>query len=317
MQSIDTLPGWLLTRIVALDVFRPGTAGCILRASVERRHVIAAFLSATDAIHDSEEVAHFLVERGHDAILQRAYKYVPVGLRASLGRCGPKVHEPKFYSRLLAMLCDGPAHAISVIRQVDQLTPDLLDIIASLPADLCDVRIVQKLTREQASDVMLAVDLLDRRGVDRCAVIEALRRSNKVAETIKRWSFRMSFPRGPIAQCTVYQPITNGLELLAASKAYRNCSRRYFTTLLEGGHAFGEFQHDGRRCLISFDKSQGYWLAEGVYVYRNNEVSTNLSEAAYAFAARNGVLTRRMVDRGDRAMDALRRLSRFYADWDV
>lgn len=317
MQSIDPLSGWMLTRVVALDVFRPGTAGCVLRASVERRHVIAAFLYAAHADHESEEVAQFLGKCSHDAILQRAYKHVPVGFRASLGRCGPKVHEPKFYSRLWAMLCDGPTHAISVIRHADQLTPDLLDIIASLPADLCDVRIVQKLAKEQASDVMLAVDLLDRRGVDRRAVIEALRRSDKVAETIKRWSFRMPFPRGPIAACSVYQPVTNGLELLAASKAYRNCSRRYFTTLLEGGHAFGEFQHDGRRCLISFDKSQGYWLAEGVYVYRNGEVSAGLSEAAYAFAARRGVLTRRMVDRGDKAMDALRRLSRFYADWDV
>ncbi|PBN41656.1 hypothetical protein [Sphingobium sp. D43FB] len=319
MGSIEPLSGWLLDRIVVLDEAKPGFAGFMLRTSAERRQVVAAFLAAVDPADDmAEEAAHFLMGCRHHAILQLAFEHVPVGFRAALVRCGAKVHDRDFYIRLWALLTRGPQHIVTAIRHSAKLNPERLAIITGLPADLSDHRISAKIKdKAQADDIVLAVDLLVRRGLDRAAIVEALRQSTKLADTIKRWSLRIAFPRGPISASEHYRPVNNGVELAATAKRYRNCSRRYFTSLLEADHAFGEFQHEEQKVLISFDRSQGFWLVDGVYGYRNGDVPAGVSEAAYAFAARHGVITRRATDRGDKAMEALRRLSRHYMDWDV
>lgn len=319
MNSIEPISGWMLDQIVRLDEVRPGFAGHILRASAERRHVIAAFIAAGGPAGDvSEDTAHFLMKCRHGAILRMAYKHVPDGFRSALAKCGAQAHERAFYPRLWSILTHGPKHVIAAVQRAPKLDPDRLSIITSLPVDLSDSRISAKIKdRAEAADIVLAVDLLERRGLDRADIIEALRRSTKLTDTIKRWSFRMPFPTGPIRACDGYRPIVDGLDLAATAKRYRNCSRRYFTALLSAEHAFGEFRHDEQDALISFDRSQGYWLVEGVYAHRNGDVSPVVSEAAYAFAARHGVMTRRTVDRRDNAMEALRRLSRYYADWDI
>lgn len=319
MDSIEPLSGWLLDRVVVLDEAKPGFAGSMLRASAERRQVVAAYVATVEPANDlAEEAAHFLMECRHHSILQLAFEHVPVGFRAALARCGAGVHDRDFYIRLWALLARGPQHVITTIRHTAKLNAERLAIITSLPIDLCDHRISAKIKdKAQADDIVLAVDLLARRGLDRAAIVEALCQSTKLADTIKRWSLRIPFPRGPISASEHYRPVNNGVELAATAKRYRNCSRRYFTSLLEGDHAFGEFNHQGRDCLISFDRSNGYWLVEGAYAFRNSEVQTELSDAAYAFAARHGVLTRRATDRGDKPMEALRRLSRHYMDWDV
>lgn len=319
MESIEPISGWMLNRIVALDMIRPGFAGFVLRASVERRQVVAAFLATTKPTdHANVELVRMLMEGRHSAILHLGYQHVPVGFRGALAKCGAQAHEREFYPRLWDLLTHGPQHVITAIQRAPTLDPDRLSIITSLPVDLSDSRISAKIKdKAQAADIALAVDLLERRDLDRAEIIEALRRSTSVGNTIKRWSLRMPFPAGPIRACDAYRPIVDGLDLAATAKRYRNCSRRYFTSLLSAEHAFGEFHHDGQDVLISFDRSQGYWLIEGVYGHRNGNVPAGVSDAAYAFAARNGVMTRRMVDRSDNAMEALRRLSRYYADWDV
>lgn len=319
MESIEPISGWMLNSIVALDKVRSGFAGHMLRSSIERRQVVAAFLAAAGSTEDvDEETIHILMEGRHGAILRMAYEYVPAGFRTALAKCGAQPHDREFYSRLWSILKGGPCHAITAVQSAPTLDPDRLSIITSLPDDLCDRRISTKIKdKAQANDIVLAVDLLERRGLDRAEIVEALRRSTKLSDTIKRWSLRMPFPRGPIRACDGYRPIVDGLDLAATAKRYRNCSRRYFTSLLSADHAFGEFQHDEMAVLISFDRSQGYWLVEGIYAHRNGGVPPVVSEAAYAFAAKHGVMTRRMVDRSDNAMEALRRLSRYYADWDV
>lgn len=319
MESIEPISGWMLNRIVALDSVRPGFAGYMLRAGIERRQVVAAFLAATEPTnHANEEVVHILMVGGHSAILRLAYEHVPTGFRSALAKCGAQAHEHEFYPRLWDLLTHGPQHVITAIHRAPKLDPDRLSIITGLPVDLSDSRISVKIKdRAQAADIVLAVDLLERRGLDRAGIIEALRRSTNIGNTIKRWSLRMRFPVGPIRACDGYRPIVNGLDLAATAKRYRNCSRRYFTALLSADHAFGEFRHDEQDVLISYDRSQGYWQVEGVYAHRNNDVRPVVSDAAYSFAARHGVMTRRIVDRSDNAMEALRRLSRYYADWDV
>ncbi|KFL47910.1 hypothetical protein IL54_3337 [Sphingobium sp. ba1] len=319
MGSIEPLSGWLLDRVVMLDEAKPGFAGFMLRASAERRQVVAAFLSVVDTSDDMvEEAAHFLMGCRHQSILHMAYEYVPDGFRGALARCGANVQDRHFYTRLWALLTRGPQHVATAIRHTAKLNAERLAIITGLPADLSDHRISAKIKdKAQADDIVLAVDLLVRRGLDRAAIVEALRQSTKLADTIRRWGYRMPFPRGPIAAMANYRPVTTGVELAALSKRYRNCSRRYFDTLMAGEHAFGEFTRGDSSVVLSFDRSQGFWLIAGVYAHSNGAVPANVSVAAYQFAAAHGVLDRKVRDRSDKSLEALRRLSGRHFDWDV
>lgn len=158
---------------------------------------------------------------------------------------------------------------------------------------------------------------MERRGVDRSQIIGALRQSGKITDTIRRWGYRIPFPRGPIAAVTNYHPVTTGIELAAMSKRYRNCSRRYFDALTAGEHAFGEFVCGDNAVILSFDRAQGFWLLAGVYSHNNGPVPADVSTAAYRFAANHGVLDRMVRDRGDKSLEALRRLSGRHFEWDV
>lgn len=258
------------------------------------------------------------MECGHNAILEMAFEYVPAGLRGALGRSGSQVYDPDYYRQLWALLTRGPQHVITTIRHTAMLNAEQLAIITSLPVDLCDHRISAKIKdKAQADDIVLAVDLLARRGLDRAAIVEALCQSTKLADTIRRWGYRMPFPRGPIAAMANYHPVTTGVELAALSKRYRNCSRRYFDTLMAGEHAFGELTFGDSSVVLSFDRSQGFWLIVGVYAHNNGAVPANVSVAAYQFAAAHGVLDQKVRDRSDKSLEALRRLSGRHFDWDV
>lgn len=318
MKSIAPIAGWMLERIVFLDKVTPGFAGYVFRASAERRQVIAAYLSMANNTDGSDQhIATLLMRADHRSILHRAFGRVPPGLRAALGRSGPQPHERSYYQKLSDLLSGGPHHLIGAIWQSAKLDPDRLAIIADCPVDLCDSRILTKIRdRKHATDVALSVDLLVRRGVDRAALIDALRQSDDINDAIKRWSMRMPFPSGPIPAAEGYRPIRTGIELATIARKYRNCVRGYASSAMTGAHAFGEFHHEGQEVLISFDKADGMWIVDGVYTFRNFDVNAGISLAAFAFAARHGVPDRR-PDRSDKAVEALRRLARYHGDWGL
>lgn len=319
MNVIEPISGWMLSAICVMDVVQPGFAGFTLRASAERRHVIAAFLSMV-AIKDEglNEIARFLVRCGHDEILRHACGNVPVGFRKALGRCGPQVHEREFYVRLKTLLTDGSTHVVKAVRHSTQLCPDRLDVIVGLAPDLCVVGIVAQVKgKQQAADLGMSVELMTLRGLDRDEIVKALICSKKISHTIRRWAFRMEFPRGPIPRSDHYTPICTGEELISAAKRLRNCSRRYFNALTSGEHAFGEFRHAGEAVMISYDRSQGYWVVAGVYGYNNRPLQADMARAAYAFAAQYGVFDRVVRVRGDSALEALRRMSGSPFEWGL
>ncbi|MGA1809474.1 hypothetical protein VHN57_20390 [Sphingobium sp. WW5] len=318
MKSIAPVSGWMLDRIALLDQAKPGFAGHYLRASDERRQVTAAFFAVVElGVAALNEAAEFLMDADHRSILRRAFGIAPRGLRAALGRSGSQPHEPAYYRQLFDLLSKGTRHLVEATWRSAILNPDRLAIITGCPVDLCDARILDKMKdHKHATDVALSVDLLSRRGVDRPTLVEALRRADSINDAIKRWSMQMAFPPGPIPAANGYRPIRSGVELAEIARKYRNCSRGYFSSAMAGGHAFGEFRYEGEEVLISFDKTDGMWIVDGVYGYRNLSVDVSVSRAAYAFAARFGVPDRR-PDRSDKAVEALRRLGRFHGDWGL
>lgn len=319
MMTIAPLTGWMLDQIVRLDEVRPGFAGHILRSSAERRQVTAAFLSVSDLEASAiEETAAFLSSADHRAILDKAFGRVPNGLRGALRRSGSQPHEPKFYRRLFKHLAASPRHVTTAIAQSEKLDQERLAVIEALPADLCDIRIVARIDdRKKATDIVLAIDLMERRGLCRKTVVEGLLRSSQpIAKVVRRWSLNMAFPPGPIPKCNGFRPITNGIELRRVAKQYQNCGRNYLMPVQCGNHAFGEFSHDGREVLISFDRQNGMWIVDGVYGFRNRDVHPDISAAAYAFCARHGVPAHEIRNRGDQGVEALRRLALRFVDWN-
>ncbi|MEQ6335700.1 hypothetical protein [Sphingobium sp. MK2] len=319
MKSIEPLSGWMLDQIVRLDEVRPGLAGQMLRASAERRQVVSAFLAVTDYASEAPtDTAAFLAGADHRSILDRAFGRVPDGLRGALRRSGPQPHDPKYYHGLFKHLVESPRHVTTAIARSEKLDHERLAVIEALPADLCDIRIVSRIdNRKQATDVVLAIDLMERRGLCRKTVIEGLLRSSRpVSQAVRRWSLHMAFPPGPIPKCDGFRPIASGIELRRVAKRYQNCGRNYLMPVQCGNHAFGEFSHDGREVLISFDRANGMWIVDGVYGFRNRDVHPDISAAAYAFAARHGVPAHEIRNRGDQGVEALRRLALRFVDWN-
>jgi len=319
MQNITPIDGWLLNEAVALDLACPGFAGFLLRASIDRRHVCAAFL-AVSKINDEDrgEAATFLRHADHRTILTAAFQRVPSGLRRALGKSGEKSSDTAYYKRLYRSLASGPAHVVRAIQRMDKLCPIYLAMIEMLPNDLCDHRIIGRLHGQgKAADLIKAVNLMEKRGIDRPALVEALVKSTASIESImQRWTLRLPFPNGPIPAQRGYRPIKDGIELREAALRYRNCSRHYLLGSLTGDSAFAEFcHHDGRLALIRFERREGIWFLDGAYVARNRTVPADIKEAVNSLVGRHGIIEHRSARTRDDEMAALRSFTRSIFDW--
>lgn len=319
MRNITPIDGWLLDEAVVFDLAYPGFVGFLLRASIERRHVCAAFLAVSKIKEaDQAEAAAFLVQADHRAILMAAFQRVPRGLRRALGKSGPKSHDAAYYKCLYRALATGPAHVIAAVQRMESLSPGHLTMIEMMPADLCDHRIVARLQgQDQAGDLVKAVRLMARNGIDRPSLVSALARSTAPIESvIQRWMLRLPFPPGPIPQQSGFRPLKDGIELREAALRYRNCSRHYLMGSLTGESAFAEFRHaDGRLAMVRFERRDGIWHLDGAYAVRNRSIPADIKEAVETLAGRHGVVEHRAHNSPNDDMAALRRFGRSIFNW--
>lgn len=320
MTNVTPVTGWVLDAIIAHDQVCPGFAGHYFRASDERRQVISAFLSQI-APDDGCQVAigEFLTCADHRSILTRAFEHIPAGLRKALAKSGSQPHDVAYYRDLYDALAFGHGHVVNAIRHVTRLNTERLEIIKMLPADLCDCRIIDRVKDTQhARDLIAVVDLFEKRAGNRQGLVEALLSSRASLEaTVRRWCCQIEYGEGPIEESAVYKPIRNGVELHEAARKYQNCSRNYTASTLTGESAFGEFiALDARRVLLCFEKSQGNWTLEGVYVRRNRRVPADLDEQARDFVRMHDIPDRWEVRHSDDDVaGALGRLIRPYSEW--
>lgn len=317
MSKIAPVEGWMLDAIVAYDARYPGFAGHYLRSSVERRQVIAALFSS--GRHLGKSVSDDLLARGkHNAILADAFDCVPTGFRRALAKSGPKPHQPDYYTTLRDMLDSGPSRVIDVVRQSPTLNPERLQIIKSLPFDLCDIRIVNRIESvRQAQDLKNTVEFFHNRTAKRDELVNALMTSKKpLTSVMRRWCRNIQYIDHPIPRSERYRPIVDGVELHAIARRYQNCSRNYTVAALTGESAFGEFTAQDTNVLLCFEKHKGIWTLEGAYGRRNRSLKEGVEADARKFAEQHGIPGRWDVRHSEDGVEkALQRIIRPYSDW--
>jgi hypothetical protein len=320
MHSVSPIAGWALDAIAHLDGYWPGLAGHFLRASDERRQVIAAFVAAVRIEADEAAVAgEFLAAADHRTILHLAYGDVPKGLRGALARSGSQPHEPTYYVDLFNILFDPAQHRVAeIIRRLPTLDRTRIDIARLLPPEICFVSVIMRLDDvEEARDLVQAVGIMEERGVSRANLVRALGTSKEadLGKVVGRWALAMSFPSNPIPACAGFRPIRNGRELRRVALQYRNCGRRYLTQALEGDNAFGELQHAGSSVLLHLVKRDGVWTYESAYAARNKPVAADVASAAERFAARHGIVRTPRFSSGQKGLAPLQRLGALHGGW--
>lgn len=318
MSTITPISGWMLDTIVAHDEYHPGFAGHYLRASDERRQVIAAYLSTTESTADGS-VGQYLVQADHRSILKQAFECIPLGFRRALAKSGPQPHDSAYYLDLFNALALGRSHVVTAIMHTTRLNPERLEIITTLPRDLCDSRVIERVKDvEQARDLSTVLDLFEERAGNRHRLVGALLTSRGPLETVvRRWCRQIEYNHHPIAESSAYRPVPNGLALHEVARRYQNCSRNYTATALLGLSAFAEFvAEDGRRVLLCFDRSEGDWTLDGVYARRNRPVPDDLGALAREFVRAHGIPDRWETTRPDSPVArALGRFIQPYSEW--
>lgn len=324
-MKIIPADGWCLNLIVELDIASPGTAGAFLRASAERRQVVAAFLSSS--AHPPEgaegrELATFITSADHCQLLHAAYGKLPTGLRGALARSGPRPHGKLFYpmlNRLLASPSDK--RIVTTIQQLDKVDLPRLLIIDALPPAICTLNLVKLLqSPEVARDVRKLVDLMVENGIESSALYQALHRvttADQLSDLWDRWSLKSNLPPHPIATSDRYAPITTGNELRGLALRYRNCVNRYLPQALDGESAFAEFT-DAGACVIHLKRYEGEWMVEGVHTKDNEAVAPELYSTAMRYLSDHGIRARPRRYETIGEWNVLRRLTRTSAwEWVV
>ena len=271
-MTITPLEGWALAGIVDLDEHHPGTAGHMLRASPERRQVIAAFLSVERPHSDfrsKAETGWFLTQASHSAILRAAFGTVPCGLRGALGRAGDAPHCRRFYRYLHALMSTQDVALTKIINRLPVLDLARLRILRALPDDLQRENIIASLSSvRDAVDLRAFVAILEGHGVDRSALIAALACTtgrDGIANVAQRWTLKVRFPDAPVPASAAYRPITTGEELRRAALRFRNCMRTYAANIMERRSSFALFQHGGVEAIVHLVAKDGQWQLDRLY----------------------------------------------------
>lgn len=319
-MKISSVDGWVLDRLVEIDQTAPGILTHFLLSSIERRHVIAAYLSV-DRPHAefrcAEQVAWFLREAGHDAILRSAFTVVPAGLRRALSRTISEIQPRRYYPYLRALIARGEPSTVRLIERMPELSLAKLSIIRVLPLDARRIKLVERISSlAVARDVASFISLLTVAGVDRCAMIDALETGTRpMREVARAWALRATFPNHPVAATDDYRPIGCGAELRAIAGEFNNCMRSYIADVLDNIASFAVFTHQGEKAIVHIVQGGSRWKLQGLYGLGNQSVSPGLRVQAEALVRGQGV---EVPVRGGpkRKHDAVRRLARYFVFGD-
>ena len=289
--------GWALDKVLELDCHLAGFAGSYLRSSDERRQVVAAYM-AVNLIEGGGaatlDTANFLIRADHRTILQSAFGDVPRGLRGALRRSGSQPHEASFYSALNELLTDPPhAGVVRSINALAEINPLKLSVARNLPGEVCVPNVINAVKSVKAAeDTAKVIELLIGNGVDRAALIGAVRSvgsSRDLNELWRRWTRRTVFDRHPVPAAPAYAPIRNAAELRRLARRYRNCAEHYIPSVLDGFDHFAQFESDGQACVVHMKRREGVWYLEDLFAKHNARPHPALRAAATAYLREHDV----------------------------
>jgi hypothetical protein len=326
LDSIKPIQGWALDTVVELDRHAAGFAGSYLRASHERRQVIAAYLASASNLFDdidvARNIAEYLCQADHRAILRAAYGSVPTGFRGTLKRSGSQPHSKQYYRKLHALLAAPPnSDLVRTLNQLPVLDMDRLRIVLRLPHEVCCVNVVNAINSPQkARDIAMLIKLLIDHGVEPQPLFDAVRKvetSKQLSSVWKRWVLMMMFSEHPIPASDCYTPITKASDLRRLALQYHNCAERYVSQCLDGIDAFAEYTNIGQSLVVHLRRKDGRWFVEGMFAKYNRSPEASLKVSALAYMERHGVMRKPPRERHVGQWDVLNRLSGFsHFDFD-
>ena len=314
---------WVIEYVIRIDEVVVGFCGEYFRTSDERRHVIAAYLSAKPPLDDEiEHTGNFLRNADHGTILSAAYGIVPEGMRRALRRMGPAAQDLRAYTLLHQLLAQPPHVALpECIFRLPTVSRTKLLIARMLPEAISRPNVVEAITDAVgASDVAVAFHLLVSRGVDAEALAHAIckvRSERELMNLWHRWLIKARCPDHPVPGSDAYKPITSGEELNRLSLEWRNCgSKRYLIPIMAGEDAMAVFHHAGKNAMVHLRHSEGRWRFEGAYGPRNAPPPSALRDRLYEHLEAHAVVVNSSTRREQSEWDSLRRMTRGTFDFD-
>lgn len=317
MNIVTPFGGWLLDRAVAIDEHCPGFAGHLHRCSVERRHVIAAYLASAAPAKKFDtlsETGAFLVDGTHDNILRATFKVVPPGYRGALARGGKQPYVRRYYGYLHAIMSGNQRPSMArLIHHLPRVNPARLRVARILPADVRRASLIMAIRDQRlARDVADLLVLLQDAGADRAAMVSALvevQTLTDLSEWARRWAFRVRLPEHPAPAADGYVPVETGEGLKRLAVRHRNCARNYLANTLEERSAFAVIGDRKSEAVVHLMRERGRWTLDAVYGPGNSVADPRLVEQAAAHLAQHGISQRGNRPQTQHRWAALRRIA--------
>ena len=265
-----------------VDKSAPGFAGHVLRASNERRHVIAAYFAQRGQAEANDlAIGHYLMTARHSDILHSAFGEISPGFRNALRRSKPISHPHSFYLNLFRLFrgpsYDADRRAVAGMQDID-LTK--LRILKMLPDDFRFGNLVMALQSEDEGKAFVElVGLFEAEGLDRTVMVTAaskIHTNGGVARFAERWSRKLALPPHPVPATDFYNPVGHARDLARIAIRRRNCLRSKLVDSLEGRLAFAEVEIAGEEAVVALVKRRGGWMLDDVYGHRNSAPSRSL-----------------------------------------
>lgn len=320
-----------LDAVLALDLSAPGIAGVFLRAPLQRRHVMAAYLAHfvspepldPEVAGDPDLHADRLCNLPNRTMLEAAHGGLPAGFTGAVQRSGDEVADFDFYLRLLDVLVARPdSAAAKLLCQMPVISERTLTALELLPPKLHLVPVFAALrTDETLYQLSRIWALFEDNGIATAEARNALQRAARAGNIDKfltNWPLRLSFPLNPIADSERYTAVTDGFGLRRIALAYRNCARGLLPDMLDGATYLGEYRPLGGRApvLLRFVRTNEGPVLEDINGYRNREIEPSIEHEVHEFVHTNNISVGPVRRGKASSWEPLRRQMRIGHEWN-
>ena len=306
MSDVGLL-GWITPKLIAHDQHARGLIARVLGASTQNRQAIYAAL-AHEGLHGVAPDAG-LFQSNFDAACERAmrlrncpapeiiravYGNVPEGYLGALERCGNAPLKPESYVRLFEIFRTHDRPKIEALRYVGEITDEVLEVLFTLSPPLVNPKVLARtddvFKATALNDAIACIQQINSQATDE-AITEAVRQLGEKSELktmVSRFVKRADrLPPQPLPADDELVPLDTVPALIAASRKYQNCMRRYIGRVIHGATAFAEYQE---RLILEFKPlADGGWLLEDVHTLNNARVSPEDRKSARDKCAAGGV----------------------------
>lgn len=239
---------------------------------------------------------------------------LPKGLRGALKRSSKHSHPRAYYQLLAKALNEVSDNERRIFSHQHNLDRDFLELWSLAPADFRSPDFLSIFRdRAEFEELLVSVDVLEKAGLDRAAIISRVSKSNSsktLSVAVRALLALLEFQQAPVSGDAELGAVKNVAELNKFALLLRNCSASHIFDILAGRSYFYVIRPESPVGMVHLEREDGKWILADMVGKSNRPVSRKIADPVFEYFESRGIL--RSVSCRPSEWDSVRQFCRMH-----